>query len=158
MLQVHEAGLAACEQQSESRAGVGCGGQQHLDAIPAVPEHVIDTEDTADSPFRIKRKEKRGKRGPLGFRPLLRTSAKPSSSAAGRTDDAYTALSETPGGHASANALPAEQLATAKPLPAEKHLSPSAFRTPAPTRSLPHAQADTQLPSGMYLVPNARLP
>ena len=113
--------------------------QQPADEANALSQHVIGTADSAESPFRIKRKDAQPKKGALGFRPLLRSSSKPSQS----VRNVAPARSFAP--HPE---LPIEE-PKADSLPGEHQLSPSAFQTPAITRSLP--QLGAQLSSGKPL-------
>ena len=128
-LQINEGLLATFEQ---------CGQKYAHDEV-AGSQQTVGTAEEAVSPFRIKRKDGQSKKGALGFKPLLRSSSKPPSSAPqeGKPNSASPRL---PDRHGHGVALPAQQ-----------PLSPSAFRTPAVTRAN-HTFMDTaQITSGMLI-------
>ena len=128
-LQINEGLLANFEQ---------CG-QKHAHDEVADSQQTIGTAEEAGSPFKIKKKDAQSKKGALGFKPLLRSSSKPPSSAQqeGKADSASPRLPDI---HGHGVAMPAQQ-----------PLSPSAFRTPAVTRAN-HTFTDTaQITSGMLI-------
>ena len=140
VLQISESRLNELKEQPQIPAGASpVEQQQPADETNAILQHVIGTADSAESPFRIKRKDAQPKKGALGFRPLLRSSSKPSQSFKSVTPARSTVprpeLSDLPTNDPIAGSLPEE-----------RQLSPSAFRTPAITRSLP--QLGAQLCSG----------
>ena len=128
-LQINEGLLANFEQ---------CG-QEHANDEVADSQQTIGTAEEAGSPFRIKRKDAQSKKGALGFKPLLRSSSKPISSAQqeGKANSASPRLQDI---HVCGAALPAQQ-----------PLSPSAFRTPAVTKEHRPSADAAQITSGMLL-------
>ena len=127
--QINEALLANFEQ---------CD-QKHASDELADSQQTNGTAEEAGSPFRIKRKDGQSKKGALGFKPLLRSSSKPPSSARqeGKPQAAIPGLPD--------------RLGQCTALPAQQPLSPSAYRTPAVTRAR-HSYTDAaEITSGMLL-------
>ena len=137
MPQINKALLTKHDEQTGSKAKLASAEHQPTDAATDVSQHIDGTADSADSPFRIKKKNGRPKKGALGFKPLLRSSSKPPQSV-------RNALRPQ-----SAQPEPAREQPTGADLLPVQHLSPSAFQTPAITRSLHHLNDGFQPTSGM---------
>jgi len=135
--QINEGRLSEIYGQQGTKTAISPVEQQPSDEAKGTSQQVIGTADSEESPFRIKRKDGQPKKGALGFKPLLRSSSKQPSSGktAARAQSNFAKL-------------PREQH-KADNLPREQQLSPSAFRTPAVTRSLYHLDDGAQPSSGM---------
>ena len=146
--QTYEARLIGIGEQPDNRTrGSPVEQQVPADESNANSQHVFGTADSAESPFRIKRKDAQPKKGALGFRPLPRSSSKPNQSV---KSAGQSVKSAGPARSAVPLPEPPGEPSKAGSLSGEPQLSPSAFRTPAITRSLP--QLGAQLSSGMSLI------
>ena len=142
VLQICETRLKQRDELPQSSTRASPVEQQPLaDEANTISQHVVGTADSAESPFRIKKKDAQPKKGALGFRPLL-SSSKPSQSVKSVAPaKSFAPVHELP-------ELPTEE-PKAGSLLGDHQLSPSAFQTPAITRSLP--QPGAQLSSGTSL-------
>lgn len=140
MSQINEVLLTKHDEQFGSKAKLASAEHQPTDAATDASQHINGTADSAHSPFRIKKNDGRPKKGALGFKPLLRSSSKPPQSVRNGPRPQC------------ARPEPAREQPTGANLLPVQHLSPSAFQTPAITRSLHHLNDGFQPSSGMLQI------